>query len=331
MTVLQFRRECQAGGLRIALLAILATFALQSFAQTSPYPSKPVRFIVPAAPGGALDVSARLFGTKLSEIWGQQVIVENRPGANGVVGTDAVVRASPDGYTILVASNGAIAVNPVVLSNMPHNPLTDLAPITIAYTSPFMLLVNAAVPANSVRELISLLQASPGKLNHASNTTTTMLASELFKALAKVEYADINYKGASAAVASTSSGETQLCFVDSVTGMSVMRGGRVRALAVTFPERFKVLPDVPTISETVPGYATTAMVIIAAPAKTPPEIVAKLNADFRQALNSADVKAKLDGFGAEVAASTPEETAQQLRAESEKWGRLVKDRNIRVQ
>jgi tripartite-type tricarboxylate transporter receptor subunit TctC len=314
------------------LLAALALVFFSQLAFAQAYPDRPVRIIVPAAPGGGLDLIARVISGKLTELWNRQVLVENRPGANFIVGSDAAAKSPPDGYTLLLVSSGALTVNPVMYSNLPYNPERDLAPVMIATSNPFVLLVNNNVPAKSLPEFLSLLRANPGKLNHASNSATTILSSELLKALARVEYADINYKGGVLAAAATASGETEFCIVDMGSATSPMKGGRVRPLAVTTAQRYKLQPEIPTIAESgVPGYASAAWVVILAPAKTPAEIIAKLNADLRQVLHTPDVVARAEGLGSEVVANTPEEATRMLRADLEQWARLMKERNIKLQ
>jgi tripartite-type tricarboxylate transporter receptor subunit TctC len=314
------------------LLAALALFLLPHLALGQAYPERPVRMIVPAAPGGGLDLIARVISGKLAELWGRQVVIENRPGANFIVGTDAAAKSAPDGYTLILVSSGALTVNPVVYSNLPYNPERDLTPVMIATSNPFVLLVNNNVQAKSLPEFLSLLRANPGKLNHASNSATTILSSELLKALAKVEYADINYKGGVLAAAATASGETEFCIVDMGSATAPMKGGRVRALAVTTAQRYKLQPEVPTIAESgVPGYASAAWVVILAPAKTPADIIAKVNTDLKQVLHTPEVTARAEGLGSEVLATTPEEASRMLRADLEQWARLTRERNIKLQ
>ena len=295
------------------------------------YPSKPVRVIVPAAPGGGLDLVGRIFSARLSEIWGQQAIVENRAGANFIVGTEAVSKAAPDGYTLLFTSHAAFTINPVVYSGLPYR-VSDFTPIMLVYITPSALLVNSAVPANNVQELVAHLRANPGKLNHASNSASTQLASELFKAIAKVDYADINYKGGVLAASATAAGETQLCIVDMGSATAQVKSGRAKLLAVTTPQRSKLRPDVPTIAESgVPGYAYTGMTALAAPAKTPSDIIARVSADMRRALSVPEAVAKIEAVGGEVFASSPEDAARLLREELDRWTQLVRERNIRFQ
>lgn len=296
------------------------------------FPTKPVRIVVPAAPGGGLDLIARNIAAKLTEIWGQQVLVENRPGANFVIGTEHVTKSDPDGYTLLLVSSGALTVNPVVYSNLPYDPQRDLTHITLASFNPFVLLVNNKLPVNNVGEFIAYLRANPKKLNHASNSATTILSSELLKSIANVDYVDINYKGGVLAAASTSSGETDFCFVDVGSATAPMQAGRVKALAVTSATRYKLRPNLPTLAESgLKGYSSAAWIVISAPAKTPANLVSKINADAKKALSDPQVVSKLEAIGNEVLASTPEEAVQTLREDLAKWSRLVKDRNIKLQ
>jgi tripartite-type tricarboxylate transporter receptor subunit TctC len=320
-----------AHALRLAVVGLSAAGAwLPHAAHADTYPARPVRIIVPAAPGGGIDLVARSFSAKLSEIWGQSVFVENKPGANAIVGTDATAKATPDGYTFMLGSGGAFTINPLAYRNLPYNANRDLLPVTLVSSSPSVLLVNNNVPAKTVQELVEHLRANPGKLNHATNTASTLLASEMFKALAKVDYVDINYKGGALAAASTAAGETQFCIVDMGSASPYLRSNRgVRALAVTTPERFKLLPEIPTLAESgLPGYSYTAQAVLFAPSKVPPEILAKFSADLRRVLAMPDVNARIESVGNEVVGSGIEETGRALRADSEQWAKLVKERNI---
>jgi len=300
-------------------------------ARAQGYPEKPVRIVAPVAPGGGIDLIARIVTGKLSEIWGQQVLVENRPGANFIVGTNAVAKSAPDGYTLLLVAGTALTINPVAFPSLPYKP-GDLAPIMLISSGTFVLLVNNAVPANSVQELLVHLRRNPGKLNHASNSATTILVSELLKSLTKVDYADINYKGGVLAAASTAAGETQFCIVDTGSATAFMRSGRARALAVTTAQRSRLYPDIPTLAESgVPGFAAPAPVYLFAPARTPPEIIAKINADLQRALAVPEVIAKIEVNGNEVVASGADEASRALRVDAEQWARLVKERSIRFQ
>jgi tripartite-type tricarboxylate transporter receptor subunit TctC len=316
----------------VAWLAALLCTALPVAAQAQAYPARPVRMIVPAAPGGGLDLVARMLAGKVSEQWGQQIVVENRPGANFIVGTDAAVKAAPDGYTLLFSASPAITINPAVFPDLPHSPLRDLVPISLVSSNPMVLLVNNAVPAQSMQELIAHLRVNPGKLNHASNSASTMLTSELFKSLAKVDYADINYKGGILAVAATSAGETHFCFVDAGSATGAMKAGRVRAMAVTSPQRYKLLPDIPTLAEAgVAGYANTFYTVVLAPAGTPAAVIARVNAEIARAVAVPEVAARFESVGSEAVGSSSAEASRVLRADAEQWAKLVRERNIRFQ
>jgi tripartite-type tricarboxylate transporter receptor subunit TctC len=316
----------------LTLSAVMAaSAALSHTAHGQSYPDKPVKIIVPVAPGGGLDLVGRLIGGKLTEFWGRQVLVENRPGANSSLGTEATARSAPDGYTLLYVSSGALSINPLLMPELTYDPLRDLVPITLVTTNPFVLLASNTIPVGSVQELLVQLRANPGKLNHASSSATTLLSSELFKALAKVDYVDINYKGGALAAAATGTGETQFTFVDTGSAIAQVKGGRARALAVTSARRSKLQPDIPTISETgVPGYASGAWTVLLAPAKTPAEIVTRINSEVARALASPDVSSRLIAVGNEAFGSSPEVAMQELRADAEKWSRLVKERGIKL-
>jgi tripartite-type tricarboxylate transporter receptor subunit TctC len=313
-------------------ITVLLAFLLASaIAHAQSYPARTVRIVVPSIPGGGLDLTARNVAPKLSEIWGQPVVIENRGGANFIVGTDAVAKAAPDGHTLLVVSSSALSINPVAFPNLPYDP-RDLAPITLLGSGTFVLLVGSQVPANNLQELVALLRANPGKFNHASNSASTMLASELLKAMTKAEYQDINYKGSVAAVNATAAGETQLCFVDIATAGAAVRAGRVRILGVTSPTRKKLQPELPTLAESgVPGYSVVSWTILIAPSKTPPAVLSRISADTLRALAAPEVVQRFESQGNEVLAATMEETQRTLREDAEKWARLVKERRIKLE
>ena len=317
---------CTARVMLVLLLLLPAMAGAQS------WPVRPVRIVVPATAGGGLDVMARFVAPKLSEGWGQPVVVENRPGANFVVGTDAVAKAAPDGYTLLLVSTGALSVAPALYPDLPYNVARDLAPITLAASNAFVLVVNSALPVTSTAELIAHLRANPGRLNHASTSSATLqLASELLRMLARVEYADINYKGTPQAMLGASTGESHFAMIDYGSAVGAIRGGRLRPLAMTSAQRTRLQPDLPALAETVPGYAALAWIVMLAPGRIPPALLARLNADMLRLLAMPDIVARFEAVGAEVIGSSPEEAVQVLRTDSEKWTRLVKERNIRVQ
>lgn len=315
--------------LALALFAALLIPAATASAQT--YPARSVRLVVPSSPGGGIDLVARIIAARLSDIWGQAVVVENKPGANFIIGTDHVAKAAPDGYTLLYVPSPALTVNPAVFADLPYDPQRDLLPISVLSRSPFVLLVNNAVPANSVQELLALLRAKPGKFNMGSSSASTRLVSELFKSLAKVDYAEISYKGGAQSANSTVSGETEMSFVDVGSAVSLLRAGRVRAFAVTTTQRYKPQPEIPTLAEAgVPGFSSAGLTVLAAPSKTPPEIVRKINADISRVLAIPELTQRFEAVGNEVIGSSPEEAVAIIREDTERWARLVKERNVRL-
>ena len=298
-------------------------------AQAQSYPNRPVRIIVPAAAGGALDVIARILAAKVGEIWNQQLYVENKPGANWIIGMDAVAKSAPDGYTLLFVASSGLTINPYVFK-MPIDPLRDLTLVATATHTPFVLLANNDLPVKTLPEFIAYLKANPGKLNHASNSATTILNSELLKARANVNYVDINYRGASQAIIATQGGTTQFCFVDLGSGSPAIQGKTLRALGLTSPKRYELAPDLPTIAEQgLPGYATDSTTLLMAPANTPTDIVEKISAAFQQARKSPDVKQKLNAIGQAVSTDSLEEATAALRSEAQQWKHLIAERGIK--
>jgi tripartite-type tricarboxylate transporter receptor subunit TctC len=318
--------------LALTLLCLGAVLAAPSGgAEAQPYPSRPIRIVVPAAPGGALDAIARVLAQKIGENWKHQFYVENRPGANWIIGMDAVAKSPPDGYTLLFVASSGLTVNPFVFANMPLDPLRDLVPVAGATRTAFVLLLNPSVPAKTVPEFIAHLHANPGKLNHASNSATTMLASALFKQRAKVDYLDVNFRGASQSITATIGGTTQFCFVDIGSGTAAIEGKTLRPLAVTSPTRYDLSPGIPPLAEQgLPGYSALSMTVLLAPANIPAEIGAKLNAAVREAVASPDVKAKLNAIGQDVVSLSQEQMVAALRAEAKQWEQLIKERNIKL-
>ena len=312
----------------VGAMMLLAALA-QAPAHAQTFPNRPVRIVVPAAAGGALDVISRILAIKVGEIWNQQLYVENKPGANWIVGMDAVAKSNPDGYTLLFVASSGLTINPYVFK-MPLDPLRDLTLVATATHTPFVLLVNNDVPAKTLPEFITHLKANPGKLNHASNSATTILNSELLKARANVSYVDVSYRGASQAIVATQAGTTQLCFVDLGSGSPAIQGNTLRALGLTSPKRYELAPDIPTIAEQgLPGYATSSTTLLLAPANTPKEIVDKISAAFQQAREAPDVKQKLNAIGQAVSTESPAESTPALRAEAQLWRQLIAERDIK--
>ena len=307
-------------------LAPLAALSSVTPALAQDYPAKPVKIIVPFAAGGPADVYARFLGQRLSEAFGQPFVIEDRPGAGSVIGTDAVAKSAPDGYTLLMMSN-AQTVNESLIPNKPYALLRDFAPVAPVNYSDLVLVVHPSVQANSLADLIKLAKASPGKLNYASSGPGTPyhMAGELFKAMAGVDIVHIPYKGSSGARTDVLGGQVQMMF-DAVTTMSEhAKAGQVRPLATTGKARSQVLPNVPTMNEAgVPGYEAVIWLGIMAPKGTPPAIVAKLNGEITKIVNRLEVRAEWAKQGAVPMAMTPDEFARYTADDIAKWERIVK-------
>ena len=310
----------------ILLLLITLPVAAQQ------YPSKPVRLVVPFPPGGPTDVVSRLLAPKLAELLGQQIVVENRGGSGGMIGTEQVAKAVPDGYTIIMGTIGGLAVAKSLNPRLGYDTLRDLAPITQSVSVTSILIVHPSVPAKNVRELLAIAKSSPGKLNYASsgNGTVTHLAGELLKLLGKVSIVHVPYKGGAPALTAIMSGEVDMSYENSLIITPYIRSGRVRALAVTGATRSKLLPDLPTIAETLPGYNASGWYGLLAPAATPKPIIARLHVEAANALHSPDIVAKLASQGAEPVGNTPEEFTAFIRSEISKWANLVKAAKMRT-
>ena len=315
--------------MRPFLFFVILASSIAASAQS--FPTKPVRFIVPAAPGGGLDSTARVVTAKLSELWGQPALVENRAGGSMIIGAEAAARSAPDGYTVLVAHDGTMSMNPVVFPKLSYDPQRDFVPLSLMTSAPLMLVVHPSVPSASLQEFIAYARANPGRLNHATGGTATLLALELFKAIANVDIASVNYKGLGPANTSLLAGETQLGFPDLGSGAAALRSGKLRMLAIAAPERSKFFPAVPTFAEAgLPGYETRTWIAAFAPAGTPAHISAKLGDDIRRALAAADARERLEALNFDVVASSGEELARTVRADTEKWSRLIRERGIRL-
>lgn len=293
----------------------------------APYPSKPIRLLVPFPPGGTTDILARAVAKRLTETWGQPVIVDNRPGAGGNIGADLVAKAAPDGYTLLMGTVGTQAINPSLYARMPYAAQTDFAPVILVAGVPNVLEVNPSVPVHTVRELIAYAKANPGKLNFASsgNGTSIHLSGELFKAMTGVAMTHVPYKGSAPALADLVGGQVQLMFDNLPSSLGLIKGGRLRAIAVTSAMRAAALPDVPTIAEAgVPGYEAASWFGVLAPAKTPAPIVDKLNVTIGAWLATPEAKAQLQAEGAVAAGGTPADFTRFIARETAKWAKVVK-------
>jgi tripartite-type tricarboxylate transporter receptor subunit TctC len=316
---------------RWALGMLLALTAALASAQS--YPTKPIRIVVPFPPGGATDILARDVAQKLTEAWGQQVIVDNRPGAGGNIGSELVARSAPDGYTLEMGTVGTHAINASLYAKMPYDHLKDFVPVILVAGVPNVLVVNPALPVNSVAELIAYAKANPGKLNFASSGSGTSihLSAELFKVMAGVQMTHIPYKGSAPALQDLLGGQVQLMFDNLPPSLPQIKAGKLRALAVTTATRAPALPDVPTVAEAgLPGFESSSWFGLLAPAGTPPAIVVKLNAEVAKWLATPDAKERLAKQGANAVGGSPEDFEKHIAAETVKWAKVVKDSGARV-
>src|SRR3954452_24235479 len=318
--------------IRRSVLGLGATTAF-AFAALGPagaqaaYPERPITMVVPFPAGGSTDLVARVVAEKMSQELGQQVVVDNRGGAGGNVGAAAAAKADPDGYTILMGTVATHALNPALYKKMPYDPVKDFAPISLLVVVPNVLVVNPDFPAHSVAELIALLKAKPGEYSYASsgNGTPLHLSGELFKTMAGVDMVHVPYKGAGPALIDVMGGHVPIMFDNLPSSTEHIKAGKLRGLAVTTAERAPSMPDLPTIAESgLPGYEPYTWNALFAPAGTPPEVIAKLNEAALQALADPGVQAKLQGFGAQVKGSTPDELGAHVQAELAKWAPVVK-------
>jgi tripartite-type tricarboxylate transporter receptor subunit TctC len=316
------------GALVLLTAVITAIAAPFTFAQgAANYPTKPVRLVVPFPAGGTTDILARAVAQKLSEAWGQQVIVDNRPGAGGNIGSDLVAKSKPDGYTLLMGTVGTHAINPSLYKNMPYDHVKDFVPVILVAGVPNVLVVNPSLPVHSVPELIAYAKANPGKLNFASsgNGTSIHLSGELFKAMTGVEMTHVPYKGSAPALTDLIGGQVQLMFDNLPSSLPFIKAGKLRALAVTSGARAAALPDLPTLAESgLPGFEASSWFGVLAPAGTPRDIVAKLNGAIAGWLASPEAKEKLLAQGAIAAGGAPEDFARHIGAETSKWAKVVK-------
>ena len=309
---------------------LLALFVTAASAQ---YPAKPIRFVVPYPAGGPLDTVARLLGQKVSESVKQPVVVDNKPGAGGNIGADIVAKSPPDGYTILMGAVATHAINPSLYASIPYDPVRDFAPITQVASTPNVLVVHPSIPAASVREFVAHAKAHPGKLNFGSGSTGSAghLAGELFKTMAGVDMVHVPYKGAAPAMQDLIGGQLQLMFDNYASASTQVRAGKVRALAVTTARRSSLAPDLPTVAESgLAGFDISTWFGVFAPAGTPRDVVEKLHAEFTRALAAPDVRERMLNLGAEPVGNRPEEFAAYIRAEAEKYARVIKSSGARA-
>ena len=317
----------------LTLATACATLAATPAAAQS-YPDKPIRLVVTFAPGGSSDALARAVGKSMSEGLKTTIVVENRPGAGGVIGMDVVKNAAPDGYTILFATNGTHGIGPALYPGRKTDPVKDLAPIGMLHTLTNVLLVHPSVPANSVAELIAYAKANPGKLNFASagNGSASHLFGELFKSSADIDIVHVPYKGGSAAMPDLLSGQVSMMLETIPNALAQVRGGKLRALGVTSARRSSAAPDIPTIAESgLPGFDASSWTGLSAPLGTPPAIIDRLNAETQRILGDADYLASLKPMGTDATASTPKGFEDHMKKDIARWSEVVRRANIKVE
>lgn len=294
------------------------------------YPSRPIRFVAPTSVGGGTDVLARLFGVRMTENWGQPVVIDNRPGGATIVGTEVVARAAPNGYTILMVANG-YALNPYLYSRLPYDSLKDFERVMLFTFAPVVLVAHPSVPTHSIKDLIALAQAKPGQLNYASSGVGTAgwLSFELFQQMASLTMVHIPYKGAGQATAAVIGGEVNLLFTATIAAAPHIKSGRLRVLGVTSAKRTSIFPDVPAISETLPGFDVQNWFGVLVPAKTPITIITKLQKEIARIMELPDLRANLIGLGFEPVNYGPEQFTAYVQSEMTKWSRVFRERGIK--
>ncbi len=316
---------------RLAAAAALSAILFAAGASAQAWPDKPVKILVPAPAGSSLDVLARAIGDRLKDKFGQPVVVENKPAAGGTVATGEVVRAAPDGSVMLLGFNGPLAFGPL-LQKLPYDVAKDLAPVIITSSQPNVLAVNASLPVKSVPELVAWAKANPGKLNFASvgNGSSSHLNAELLKSMAGIDAVHVPFNGSPPAVLSTVQGETQMIFAVMQPLQAQIQAGKLRALAVTTPKRFPLLPDLPAIAETYPGFEALAWNGLVVPSATPAATVQKINAEVGAILRDPEIVKKMNGFGFDLIGGTPADFAALIRSEAERWTPVVRKLGIKV-
>jgi tripartite-type tricarboxylate transporter receptor subunit TctC len=313
------------------LLCILLWVATAAAAQ--PFPSKPAKMIVPYPPGGSADILARAIGAKVGEALGQPVVIDNRPGAGTIIGTEATAKSAPDGYTFMLGTVSSHAINPALNPKLPFDPVKDFTPVSLVASIPFAMIVHPSVPAKSVQEFIALAKSKPGQLNYSSagNGTSNHLAGELLKSMAGIDLVHVPYKGSAPALNDLLAGQVSMMFDLVLTAAPHIKSGAARGLAVTGAQRSAVLPNLPTVAESgLPGYEVSAWFGIFAPAGVPQPVAQRLNAEFVKVMQQPDLKQRLASLGADPLTSTPEEFSSYLRSEIDKWAKVVKTSGMKV-
>lgn len=298
------------------------------------YPERPIRIVVPFSAGGSADVFARALGNKLSEAWGQQVVIDNRAGSGGVIGTEIAAAAPRDGYTLMMGNTANLAINPALYRKLPFDVVRDFAPITLVAAAPYVMVVPTSLGVSNTREFLALAKAKPGQMNYASlgSGSASHLTGELLQSMAGIKLTHVPYKTLGTVLTDLISGQVQLFFLGMVSAQSQIKGGRMRAIGVTGPKRSPAVPDLPTVAESgVPGYDVVAWYGLLAPAGTPRPIVLKINAEVKRIVELPDLRDRLSAEGAEVMASTPEQFAAYLKTEMVKWAKVVQASGARTE
>lgn len=318
--------------LSIATASLLAAL-LPGAAHSQGYPNKPIRLIVPYAPGGATDIIGRAAAAELTKTMGQQVIIENRPGAGGNLGAEQVARSAPDGYTLLVSPSSLHGITPFLYTKLPYDPNKDLAPVIVLGSFANVLVMNPSIKANSVSELVALIKASPGKFTYASSGSgsTIHLSGEMFKSMLNLDIAHVPYKGSSPALTDLMGGQVSIMFDNIPSAITFIRSGKLKPLATTGPTRSSSLPELPTMIEAgFPGYISTAWFGIVAPAGTPKEIIARINAEGQKVTKSPDFIKRMNELGYDIVGGSPEQMAAMIQEELKRWGPVVKSSGAQV-
>ena len=294
------------------------------------WPVKSIRFVSPYAPGGGSDILARSIGQKLSENLGVSVVIDNRPGAGGVIGTEIVTKSPPDGYTLMLGTPAPITVAPSLMKKMPYDPLRDLTPITLVSIVPAVVTVHPSVPAKSMKELVALAKSKPGQMTYSSsgNGGTAHLSGLMLQTMAGIDIIHVPYRGTGPALTAAMSGEVTFTAGNIISSLPMVKAGRVRALAVTSEKRSPVLPDVPAVAETLPGYAAGPFYGVLGPGHMPPDLVNRIRNEIAKILHAPEMKNRLSAEGGEPIGSTPEVYAAMIRSETERWGRVIKAAKI---
>ena len=315
-------------GVAFALTCVsLSAACAQPGNKEAAYPVSPIRIVVPFTAGGSADIFARVIGAKMSEAWSQQVVIDNRAGSGGVIGSEIAAKAAPDGYTLMMGITANIAINPALYKKLPYDPVRDFVPVTLVASAPYVMVVSPSLPARTAQEFLALARARPGELNYASmgNGSAGHLTAELLAAMAGIKLTHVPYKVIGTVLTNLASGQVQIYFLGMLSAQAQLKSGKLRALAITGAKRSLMMPDLPTLAEAgVPGYEVTGWYGVFAPAHTPRRIVLRLNAEIARILNLHDVRQRLSAEGAELMASTPEQFGAFIKSELAKWSKAVK-------